>query len=132
MAAAARPFANVYVDQLIHQLQANNRYHSTQLIELPDFQNQNQVDRLAQAIHTNEFVERFTFQFGSLVGQGNSTLPLSLNWSPLLRELETRGKLRWVGIVLDVHPYFPPSWNRYGRPFGYLISPSILSSASAQ
>lgn len=83
------------VDGLIRSLQRNDPGRKYYHIILDNFENNNQVAQLAQALHGNDCAIEFHFECNPGI-QNDWNTPL--NWDPLLRELETRDKLESIYI----------------------------------
>jgi len=79
--------------QVLEQLQANDPQRTRIKIHLIHFRTSNQVAALALALQRNEYVDEFEFRFYDSIGGD------PVNWVPLLREIESRQKLKKVEIV---------------------------------
>jgi len=83
------------MDHLLAQLRSNDLGDTRVTIGFSALRNDHQVAQVAEALHENEFVDTIDFDFFDYdIGGGE----LPVNWTPLLREIETREKLPNVSV----------------------------------
>jgi len=83
-----------HVRDLTQRLEHNQSRHIN--IQLRLFETDDQVARVAQALHGNDSVDTFCLLF---YDGNDSHAPAHLNWGPLVQELESREKLRKVEVL---------------------------------
>lgn len=81
---------------LLRELRENSPVNHHVWIAFNAFRDNNQVVEGARALHRNEYAQNFTFYVDD---ESDFDDILPLNWGPLLREIETRGKLENVEVL---------------------------------